>query len=286
MATINMPRTALDAKRSMVTSRFRNAPSTGARPQAPNWSLRPTSPENNVSIDLFTPLKAMARHRRRKSAHTNCTGSPHMQDASKTLGVDRGHRTHQHRQPDADVRQLEQERRSLAILAADAVDYCRSMGANEWATIHSLFAARDIFRDRVAERHGTVVDMAGDSVLCAFETVSDGLRAAVAIQDDLAGLLTITGEYEPLRFRIGLHAGHVTRQPDGTIYGEAVNVASRLQALAVPGGIVVSAATRAEIGSESRLCLADLGERALKNIFGSFRVYEVVPTTTTHGQRA
>ena len=158
--------------------------------------------------------------------------------------------------------------RALAVLAADAAGYSRLMAEDDVATVTELDDARDAFRRHIASQSGRVIDMAGDSVLAGFDTAAAAVRAAIAIQHELAprALGSSAQQQRRLLFRIGIHAGDVIEQPDGSIYGDCVNVAARLQALAEPTGINVSRAVREAMGADAELGFDDLGEYAVKNI--------------------
>ncbi len=138
------------------------------------------------------------------------------------------------------------ERRLAAILSADVVGYSRLMGANEEATVTALAESRRIFRDAIAER-GRVVDTAGDSVLAEFASVVEAVRAALAIQDALAERNAALADQHRMHFRIGVNLGDVIGHDDGTIYGDGVNVAARLESLAEPGGICLSEAAHMQV---------------------------------------
>jgi predicted ATPase/class 3 adenylate cyclase/DNA-binding winged helix-turn-helix (wHTH) protein len=170
--------------------------------------------------------------------------------------------------------------RLMAILAADAAGYSRLMAHNERVTIDALDQARQVFERRIDEHFGRVVDMAGDSVLAVFETVSGAVDAAFAIQREFATEQTDrrvdsleAGEDEPLPFRIGIHLGDVYQKSDGSVYGNGVNLAARLQALAPPGGISVSDAVRSAIAGRNGWTFQDLGLHHLKNITGPVHAY-------------
>ena len=122
-----------------------------------------------------------------------------------------------------------------AILAADAVGYTRLMADDETATIDALDAARAVFVEHVEANQGRIVDTAGDSVLAVFETTAGAVQAAVAIQDRLAEINEPVPEERRMRFRIGIHLGDIHEKADGSIYGDGVNVAARLEGLADPG---------------------------------------------------
>jgi adenylate cyclase len=156
------------------------------------------------------------------------------------------------------------KQRLAAILAADAAGYSRAMAADERATVAALDACRAVFRRQVEAHQGRIVDTAGDSVLAVLETASGAVRAALAIQAELQG---------ELRFRIGVHLGEVLEKADGSVYGDGVNVAARLQALAAPGEVAVSDMVRMAARGRADAEYADQGEQAVKNIPGLVRWY-------------
>lgn len=177
--------------------------------------------------------------------------------------------------------------RLLAILAADAAGYSRLMGVDEHATVAALEAARAVFRARIEEAQARVVDMAGDSVLAVFETASAAVACSFAIQRDLETIAGSRDERARLRFRIGVHLGDVIEKADGTVYGDGVNVAARLQALALPGGIVVSAAVRGAVASRVAARAEDLGPQAVKHIaepVHAFRLFESATSDATKSE--
>ncbi|MFM7532958.1 MAG: alpha/beta fold hydrolase [Rubrivivax sp.] len=164
----------------------------------------------------------------------------------------------------------------MAVLAADAAGYSRLMALDERATVAALEAAREVFRRQVLASAGRVVDMAGDSVLAIFETAAGAATCALAVQGALARLEAVPVGREPLRFRIGVHLCDLIEKADGTVYGDGVNVAARLQALAEPGGIVVSAAVRGSIGSRLPARTEDLGLQPVKNIAEPIHAFRLV----------
>jgi len=168
--------------------------------------------------------------------------------------------------------------RLLVILAADAAGYSSLMGRDERATVIALDAARAIFRRLIGEARGRVVDMAGDSVLAVFETATAAVACAFAVQRELESAARDQDARARLPFRIGVHLGDVIEKADGSVYGDGVNVAARLQTLAAPGGIVVSAAVRGAIGSRVVTRAEDLGPQAVRNIVvpvHAFRLFEI-----------
>ncbi len=163
------------------------------------------------------------------------------------------------------------ERRLLAILAADAADYSRLMGDNEVETLRMLVAHRGLMKRLIPQHGGWVANMAGDSVLAAFPSVLHAVQCALTIQERLEGndVLPNGGR---LRFRIGVHVGNVIVH-NGDLFGDAVNVAARLQAFAEPGGLSLSAGAYEEIRRVLPLAVEDQGPRQVKNIDAPVRVY-------------
>ncbi|SDC24145.1 Adenylate cyclase, class 3 [Variovorax sp. CF079] len=156
--------------------------------------------------------------------------------------------------------------RLLAILAADAVGYSRSMSFDDLGTLSALDEARQVFRSHVEAASGRVVDTSGDSVLAVFDTAIGAVRAAVEIQEDLATRADAAPEHLRLLFRIGIHVGDLIEKPDGTVYGDGVNIASRLQAVAEPGGVVVSHAVQEFASDRTGAAFEDIGQQKVKNI--------------------
>jgi adenylate cyclase len=166
--------------------------------------------------------------------------------------------------------------RVAAILAADAVGYSRLMAADEPATIDALDAARAVFIENIESNQGRVVDTAGDSVLAVFETTEGAAVAAAAIQARLAEINAAVEPERRMPFRIGLHLGDIREKADGTVYGDGVNVAARLEGLAEPGRIVVSGSVHDSIRGRHGLQYHFLGEQAVKNIAEPVRAYLVL----------
>jgi adenylate cyclase len=168
--------------------------------------------------------------------------------------------------------------RVAAILAADAVGYSRLMADDEAATVKSLDQARGVFRRHVEANRGRVVDTAGDSVLAVFETTSGAVRASMAIQEGLQELNADTPTERQMQFRIGIHLGDIMEKPsDGTIYGDGVNVAARLEALSEPGGITVSSSVHDSIRDRLEVGFEFLGEHEGKNLKRPVKAYRVLP---------
>ncbi len=165
--------------------------------------------------------------------------------------------------------------RLVAILAADAAGYSRLMSLDEQATVAALETARAVFRDHIESSQGRVVDMAGDSVLAVFETAAGSVSAALAIQKEVKALVKTIPEHQRLLFRIGLHLGDVVEKADGTVYGDGVNIAARLQSMADPGSVLVSAAVHEQVKNKPGLSFTFIGARAVKNIVDPVSCYEV-----------
>lgn len=166
------------------------------------------------------------------------------------------------------------DRRLLAIMAADVVGYSRMMEGDETRTLARLRTVRDRI-DPIIEHHsGTIVTTAGDSVLAAFASALSAIDCAIEIQTAMAEGNAGEDETERLMFRIGINVGDVVVQ-DGDIFGDTVNVAARLEALAEPGAICISRAVRDHVRKQRPLTFDDLGFQRVKNIaqpISAFRV--------------
>ena len=173
----------------------------------------------------------------------------------------------------------EAKRRLSAILAADVAGYSRLMGDDERATMDTLNAYRDVFREHVSDHDGRVVDTAGDSVLATFDSVVEAVQCAVAVQGELARRNSAWPEDRRMLFRIGVNLGDVFEQDDGTIYGDGVNVAARLEALAEPGAVCISESAHMQVEGKTDLGFQDIGEHEVKNIARPVRAYRVVVET-------
>src|SRR5690348_5831736 len=170
---------------------------------------------------------------------------------------------------------MSQTRRLAAILAADVAGYSRLIGADEEGTLNRLTSIRaDVIDPKITEHRGRIVKTTGDGFLVEFASVVDALRCATEIQNAMAeGNAEIAAE-KRIEFRIGVNVGDIVVE-DGDIFGDGVNVAARLEGLADPGGICVSARVQEDAAGWLGLPFEDLGEQALKNIARSVRVYRV-----------
>jgi adenylate cyclase len=169
------------------------------------------------------------------------------------------------------------ERRLAAVLAADVAGWSRLMGADEEGTLAALKAIRREPGDpEIAEHRGRVVKTTGDGLLVEFPSVVDAVRFAVEMQRGMAARNAAIAADKRIEFRIGINLGDIIID-DGDIYGDGVNVAARLEALAEPGGICVSRVVREEVRDRLEIAFDDLGEQQVKNIARPVRVHRVRP---------
>jgi adenylate cyclase len=166
------------------------------------------------------------------------------------------------------------ERKLAAILAADVVGYSSLMGRDEVGTLRVLTDYRAILSRLVAAHRGRIFTTAGDSVTAEFASAVDALSCALDVQAAIAEANAARPEGERMQFRIGLHLGDIIVQ-DGDLFGDGVNIAARLEAVAAPGGICVSGALREQIGPNLAVGFTDLGEQHVKNIARPVRAYAV-----------
>ena len=168
-------------------------------------------------------------------------------------------------------------RRLAAIMAADVVGYSRLMEANEERTLGALRQLRREFFDPTIARHrGRIFKTLGDGFLVEFGSVIDATRCALGIQAGMPERNDGVPEDRHIRFRIGLHVGDMIVEGDD-VYGDGVNIAARLESLAIPGGIACSAAVHDHIGNKLALDFIDQGEKAVKNLAQPLHVFFVGP---------
>jgi TolB-like protein/class 3 adenylate cyclase len=166
-------------------------------------------------------------------------------------------------------------RRLAAILAADVAGYSRLMGADEEATLAALKGhRRELIDPLIAQHQGRIVKTTGDGVLIEFGSIVDAVRWAVVMQQGMKDRNANVNESERIRFRVGINVGDVIVEDDD-IFGDGVNVASRLYALAEPGEICVSATVREHVGEKLPIGFVDLGEHSVKNIARPVHVYRI-----------
>jgi len=171
-------------------------------------------------------------------------------------------------------------RRLAAILAADVVGYSRLMGADEEGTHERVKAhLRELVDPKITEHHGRIVKNTGDGLLAEFASVVDALRCSTEMQAGMAERNTAVPADKRIEFRIGLHQGDVVIE-EHDIFGDAVNVAARLEGLAEAGGICVSARVRGDAAGKLDLAFEDMGQQELKNIARPVRVYALRPQGT------
>jgi class 3 adenylate cyclase len=166
-------------------------------------------------------------------------------------------------------------RRIAAILAADVAGYSRLIGIDEEGTLARLKAHRREHIDlKIAEHRGRIVKTTGDGLLVEFASAVDAVRCAVAVQRSMAVAAAAPPERR-IQFRVGINVGDVL--PDGDdILGDSVNIAARLEGIAEPGGICLSAAAYEQVRGKLEIAVADMGEQDLKNITRPLRTYRVV----------
>ena len=167
------------------------------------------------------------------------------------------------------------ERRLAAILAVDVAGYSRLMGEDEEGTHERLKAHfAQLVRPKIEEHRGRVVKNTGDGLLAEFASVIDGVRCAAEIQQGMLGREPGVPEDRCIRFRIGINLGDVIVE-EHDIFGDGVNVAARLEALAAPGGICVSRVVRDQVRDKFDLPFDVLGEQQVKNIARPVRTYSI-----------
>jgi TolB-like protein/class 3 adenylate cyclase len=170
-------------------------------------------------------------------------------------------------------------RRLAAIVAADVAGYSRLIGADEEGTLNRLRSIRaDVIDPKIVEHRGRIVKTTGDGLLVEFSSVVDALRCATQWQHEMRQRNAHMPSTSRIEFRMGINMGDVVVE-DGDIFGDGVNIAARLEGLADPGGICVSARVQEDAAGKLDLAFEDLGEQRLKNIARPVRVYRVRLTT-------
>jgi TolB-like protein/tetratricopeptide (TPR) repeat protein len=167
-------------------------------------------------------------------------------------------------------------RRLAAILAADIAGYSRLMGVDEEGTLAALKACRrELIDPKIAEHQGRIVKTTGDGALVEFASVVDAVRCAIDIQRATAERNTDTPGDRRIEFRIGINVGDIILD-EGDIYGDGVNIAARLEALAEPGGICVTQVVRDQVRDRLDIAFGDMGEQQVKNIARPVHTYRIV----------
>ena len=164
--------------------------------------------------------------------------------------------------------------RLAALLSADVVGYSRLMAEDELATVRALAICREKIADLAGENGGRIVNFVGDNVMAEFPSALDAVACALKIQNSLDRLNAGLPENRRMQLRIGVNLGDVLVEGD-VLYGDGVNIAARLEALADPGGICVSEMVYSQIHHKLEADFVDLGAKSLKNIPDPVRVYGV-----------
>ena len=167
------------------------------------------------------------------------------------------------------------ERKLAAILAADVEGYSRLMHEDEEATLATLSSHRAIIDGLIAAGRGHIIGSAGDSVLAEFASIIDAVHCGVAIQQALAKANAALAPERRMEFRIGINVGDVMVR-DGSVFGDDVNVAARLEGLAAPGGICITRGVRDQVQDRVAYGFDDLGEQQVKNIARPVEVFRLV----------
>jgi adenylate cyclase len=167
------------------------------------------------------------------------------------------------------------DRRLAAILAADVAGYSRLMGADEEGTHAALTELRrEIVDPEIGKHHGRIVKLTGDGLLAEFASVVDAVRCAVEMQRAMAGRTAGAPTDRRIEFRVGINLGDIIVEAED-IYGDGVNIAARLEALAEPGGICVSRIVYDQVRDKLDVAFEDRGEQQVKNIARPVHIYRI-----------
>jgi len=170
---------------------------------------------------------------------------------------------------------MSQTRRLAAILVADVAGYSRLMGADEEGTHERLKGhLRELINPKIRDHRGRIVKNTGDGLLAEFASVVDAVRCAIEVQVGVAERNAGVPTDERIEFRVGINLGDVIIDDDD-IFGDGVNIAARLEALAEPGGICVSRVVRDQVRDKVEFGFEDIGDQSVKNIARPVRVYRV-----------
>ena len=165
------------------------------------------------------------------------------------------------------------QRRLAAVLAADVVGYSDLMSKDEEGTLSRLRdLRRQVIEPRIRSHHGRLVKTVGDGFLCEFSSPVEAIRCAVDLQEAISKA-SAAESVKPLQLRIGINLGDIIIDEDGDIFGDGVNVASRLQTMALPGGICLSGKVHEEVRDKLQFPFEDYGEHRFKNIGRPIKVY-------------
>jgi len=175
------------------------------------------------------------------------------------------------------------DRRLAAIVAIDVAGYSRLMGDDEEGTLASLNAHRAVTDPIVAKHGGRIVNEAGDGLLLEFPSVIEAASYAIETQMVMADRNAFISDHSKMLYRIGINLGDVLADGDN-IFGDGVNIAARLEALAEPGGICISGTVRDSVHNKLDAGFKDLGKQQVKNIAEPVQVYEIVVQTTVSSE--
>ena len=179
-----------------------------------------------------------------------------------------------------------EKRKIAAILAADVVGFTRLASADEDRTLARLRELRaDVVDPIIAGQNGRVFKRTGDGALVEFRTVVEAVRCAISMQSALAERNVGTPDDQPIVFRIGVHVGDVVEESDGDLMGDSVNIAARLEGIAIPGAICVSEQAYWQIKARREFYVTDLGPKQLKNIPDPIRVFSLRAAAEEPGPR-
>src|SRR5262245_45060336 len=165
-------------------------------------------------------------------------------------------------------------RKLAAILAADIAGYSALMEADEEATVRDLKSHQAVILPMIAKHGGHIIDTAGDGILAEFPSVVNAVECAVSLQKVMAERNALIPPERQMRYRIGVNLGDVIHD-EQRVYGDGVNIAARLEAIAEPGGVCISGETFAQVQRRLQFRFVDIGEHQLKNITDPVRVYRV-----------
>ncbi len=177
------------------------------------------------------------------------------------------------------------ERKLAAIFSTDVAGYSRLMGDDEAATIRTLTTYREVMTRLIQQHRGRVVDSPGDNLLAEFASAVDAVHSAVEIQHELKARNADLPEARKMEYRVGINVGDVVMEGE-RLYGDGVNIAARLESLAIPGGICISGTVYDQVKNKVALGYEYLGEQAVKNIADPVRVYRVVSDESSSHQVA
>ncbi|MBW0004473.1 MAG: adenylate/guanylate cyclase domain-containing protein [Hyphomicrobiales bacterium] len=172
-----------------------------------------------------------------------------------------------------------QQRRIAVILAADVFGYSRLMATDEDSTLRTLKAHRDVIDRLIARHEGRIFNTAGDSVLAEFGSAVEAVRCAITIQDELRVRNAQIAEERRMEFRIGVNVGDVLVDGDN-LYGDGVNIAARLEAIAAPGNICISGSVFSLVKNKLSHDFEDIGPQLVKNIPEPVPAYRLTSSTS------